>query len=113
MEAWTRYVQDFCARHELDRMQRETAFSILREMQQRALTHRDIYRHEIADMENKINSDDDVDRDEIEAQLARLYGPIDSMFQELDRRLAAIPTSAQIRKARAATQPASQPTISH
>jgi len=112
VEAWTRYVQDFCSNYQLDRMQREAAYSILREMQQRALAHRDRYRNEIADMENKIATDGDADRDEIQARLARLYGPIDEMFQELDRRLAALPTSAQLRKARTAnpaTRPASQP----
>ncbi len=113
LDAWTRHVQDFCNTYQLDRTQRETAYSILRELQERARAHRDRHRDEIDRMERVIAGPEPVEQQELMAKLQRLYGPVDDMFRELDRRLVAIPTSAQARRvqaaAAAASQPASQP----
>jgi len=95
--AWEKYVGDFIENHGFNEAQRITAVSCLAELRQRALAHRDSYRDEIARLEVRIenNTGTETELAEIKAELVKLYGPIDEMFAELKRRIAAIPTSGQ------------------
>ncbi len=101
VDAWTKYVEEFISRFQLDEAQTKSANSILKEMKERALVHRDANKAEIDRLEKKIAEHDGTEDElkEIEAQLVKVYGPIDAMFEELQRRLDPIPTSEQ--KARA------------
>ncbi|UCG16843.1 MAG: hypothetical protein JSV19_02175 [Phycisphaerales bacterium] len=108
LDAWSRFVDEFCETYELDRMQRVTAHSILKEMQERAEAYRDRRRVEIEKLEHLINDQTPGNEDLVKRQAEELYGPIDEMFQELRRRLEALPTPAQVRRAGAA-DPTSQP----
>jgi hypothetical protein len=83
-------------------MQREAAMSILREMVERARAYRDKRRGDIAMLERRIANPALATREEVQAQLQELYGPIDAMFAELETRIGRIPTDAQKRHARKA-----------
>ena len=101
MAAWDRVVRRFIADHELDDAQRTTAESILAELKSRARDHYHSRRVRIAVLEELIRFPKLETTDaEIEAELIQLYGPIDEMFRELQRRLRLIPTEAQTRQAR-------------
>ncbi|MCP4590741.1 MAG: hypothetical protein GY842_08350 [bacterium] len=105
MSAWQRYVAEFIERYALDDGQRRSAHSILEEMRRRATTHFQTRRLRIAAMEELIHHPEfAASADVIDSQLAELYGPIDRMFEELNRRLHKIPTAAQTRAA-SATSP--------
>ncbi|MFQ5494710.1 MAG: hypothetical protein ACE5EX_04955 [Phycisphaerae bacterium] len=97
LEAWSKYVADFIKTNRLDDAQTVAAMSCLRELKQRALTHRDLHRIEIQRLESRIprfdGSPDELAR--IKKQLTELYGPVDAMFTELKRRLDQIPTANQ------------------
>jgi hypothetical protein len=103
LDAWDRYVADFIAAFKLDEGQQTAATSILRELKVRARAHRDYHRIEILEYERTIAAGREADEAKVHAEAQRLYGPIDAMFAELERRLATVPTQAQ---RRAATQPA-------
>ncbi len=110
MAAWDEHVRDFIVRYELDEGQRKTAESILGEMQARARDHYHYHRVRIAAMEELIRYPKlQTTEAEIRSELVQLYGPIDDMFAELERRLALIPTEAQKRQAREAPPDARQP----
>ncbi|MCH7995262.1 MAG: hypothetical protein IIB57_12575, partial [Planctomycetes bacterium] len=94
--------------YDLDDGQKGAARSILTDLSDRALAHRDRNRAEIDALEHKIaahaertdaphtgSSDGATALAQLEAQLVKLYGPIDRMFEELETRLDAIPTQAQ------------------
>jgi hypothetical protein len=106
LDAWDRYVADFIAAFKLDDGQQAAATSILRELKVRARAHRDFHRIEVLELERAIAAGRDADEAKVHAETQRLYGPIDAMFAELERRLATVPTQAQ---RRAATQPAGGP----
>lgn len=95
--AWQKYVEDFIARYKLDAAQQKTAKSVLQEMRERALSHRDANKVEIDRLEERIaaGSKTKEESDAIEKELTRLYGPIDALFDELKRRLEPIPTAEQ------------------
>jgi hypothetical protein len=96
MVAWDGYVRDFMARYELDDGQRKAAESILVEMKARARAYYHSRRLRIAAMEELIHYPRlETTQADIRAQLVELYGPIDEMFAELQRRLQLIPTEAQ------------------
>lgn len=97
LDLWSRYVQGFIAHYELDEAQRTTALSCLSELQERAAAHREAHRDEIAKLETLIAKPDKRDEDQaaLKEQLAKLYGPIDAMFQELRARLDATLTTEQ------------------
>ncbi len=100
MDAWSRYVREYIKKHQLDPAQRAAAESILAEMKDRARTHYNARRLRIAAMEELIRHPQaGTTEAQIEAELLELYGPIDEMFRELDRRLLLIPTQAQKRQA--------------
>lgn len=101
---WEAYVAEFMDHYVLDDGQRDAALSLLKEMKERAITHRDSRREAIDDLERRIrtNTGSEEEVAEIKASLVELYGPIDGMFRELKARLEAIPSSAQ----RAAHEPA-------
>ncbi len=103
LDRWDVYVANFIATHGLDEGQQRAATSILREVKDRARAHRDRYRRDIEEMEVAIASGRAEDQAKVEAQLERLYAPIDELFAELRERLHRIPTETQ---RRTATQPA-------
>jgi len=105
LQAWDRYVADFIARHNLDEGQQNAALSILKELKERALAHRDGHRAEVIQLERRIAAGKTEDAQTVARELQRLYGPIDEVFGELEERLQKIPTETQ---QRAATQPAAK-----
>ena len=118
LAAWTDYVDTLMRTYGFDDGQRDAALSFLSELRQRALTHRDTRREEIVRLEERIARFDGAETElaELKKQLAELYGPIDTMFAELKRRVGAIPTAQQRAavasrvKAPAATEPPAPPT---
>ncbi len=103
MAAWDRFVRAFIEQYQLDDGQRATAESILAEMKARAGDHYRSRRLRIAAMEELIRHPRlGTTEADIEAELIELYGPIDEMFRQLERRLLLIPTQAQKRQAQAA-----------
>lgn len=102
MAAWDRFVSAFIEQYRLDDGQRATAESILTEMKARASDHYRSRRVSIAAMEELIRHPRlGTTEAEIETELIKLYGPIDAMFRQLERRLLLIPTQAQKRRAQA------------
>jgi hypothetical protein len=95
-------VSDFIAKYALDDAQRGAAASMLQEMKERAVAHRDRHRTEVTQLERRLAAGRPEDADRVAGDLQRLYGPIDDMFRELQQRLQRIPTQAQ---QRASTQP--------
>jgi hypothetical protein len=97
LDRWEKYVADFVLMYNLDEGQRTTALSCLSELKERAITHRDRRREDIARLEYRIehNAADDAPLDELKKQLSELYGPIDDMFKELQTRLEMLPTAKQ------------------
>lgn len=110
LQAWARFVEEFCDYYDLDAAQRGAALSILREMQERAMAHHDRRRMELDRLERMIAGELAAEPDEIEREIYELYGPIDEMFRELQRRLDPIPTPGQIRSAEA-RHPEPQPSV--
>lgn len=98
LTAWERHVAEFCDKYELDRSQRNTANSILREMLLRAETYSRANRQRILAVERIIDGNDGVDQPEFDAEIKAVFGPIDDMFSELDERLLRLPTDAQLRR---------------
>ncbi len=111
LTAWERYAIDFINRYNLDEGQRTTARSCLTELTERARAHRDRRRMDIAHIENQIAgfSGSETELTALKEQLTELYGPIDDMFKELERRLEQIPTAAQRARAEQEQQEKSQP----
>jgi len=104
LDGWERYVAEFMDYYDLKEGQRDAARSVLSELKERALAHRDSRHEEIDALERRIRANTGTEGEiaEIKASLVELYGPIDEMFRELKARLEAIPTSAQ----RTAREPA-------
>ena len=112
LASWHLFFAEFCESHRLDRTQRTAAESILKEVLERAQAYRARRRAEIERLERMIARHDSADKEAVAEQLDDLYGPIDDMFQELERRLEALPTPAQERLAHTtagASQPSSRP----
>ncbi|MEK6799735.1 MAG: hypothetical protein AABZ12_12280 [Planctomycetota bacterium] len=101
LSAWEKYVADFIRAYDLDEGQRTTVLSCLRELSERAAAHRTLHRDEIQKLENRIAAARGAEGEpgEIQAELVRLYGPIDEMFAELKDRIEKVPTEAQRAKA--------------
>ncbi len=97
LHAWDKHVDRFVRLHELDEGQVGTARSVLKELKARATAHRDRNIRQIAKLEQRIASSDGSKEElaDIKKQLLELYGPIDTMFQELQARLKQIPTAEQ------------------
>jgi hypothetical protein len=97
VKAWEAYVQEFVKQYHLDESQKTTALSCLTELKDRAMSHRDLRRDDIAKLEERIGTHSGTDSElaDLRIRLTELYGPVDEMFQELKRRLEAIPTDAQ------------------
>lgn len=99
LAAWDDFVESFCEHYDLDGGQRSTAGSILSEMKARARDYRAPRRERIDRLERQIaHPDPGTARKTVEKDLGELYGPIDEMFCELERRLRQIPTEAQRRR---------------
>lgn len=98
LKAWEDYVKAFVRIYSLDNGQRTTALSILSELKQRAIAHRDRHRDDIAKLEERIQSFTGTEEElaDLKKQLTELYGPIDEMFNELKRRIEQIPTTEQL-----------------
>jgi hypothetical protein len=71
--------------------------SVLSELKERALSHRDRHRDEIAKLEARIASfgGSEEELPELKGQLTELYGPIDDMFKELKLRIESVLTAEQ------------------
>lgn len=97
MDLWDKYVAEFITRYDLDSGQQTTVQSLLTEMKQRATAHRDRNSAEILQLEARIQAGGNApQQEEVKKKLVELYGPIDEMFAELQRRMQAVPTMAQI-----------------
>ena len=83
--SWERYVRIFIARYRLDEAQADAALSILHELQERAAEYRKTHADEL----------DLIPRGGEDA--AEVYAPLRRLFEELERRLQPIPTTAQRR----------------
>lgn len=105
VDAWEKYVVDFAKTYELDRAQRLTADSVLSELRQRAIDHRDRRRSDILRLEAHIAHffGGETELTKLKNQLVELYGPIDEMFKELTRRIESLPSSEQRTRAIANT----------
>jgi chromosome segregation ATPase len=97
LDSWAQYTEAFIAAYELNEAQRTTVLSCLKELQERATTHREAHRKEIDELEKRIEKEAKADAEQaaIKEELVRLYGPVDTMFGELKTRLAAVLTSEQ------------------
>lgn len=97
MDLWDKYAADFIERYALDEGQKTTVQSLLTEMKERATAHRDRRRAEILQLESRIQAGGDAkEQEDVKKQLVELYGPIDEMFAELQRRMQAVLTREQI-----------------
>ena len=105
LDAWDRYVENFIAQYGLSDAQQTAARSVLKEVKERADAHHDRHRTELIELERKIAAADRDSRQDLTAEVERLYGPFDALFQELQVRLEKLLTQAQHR---AASQPANQ-----
>ena len=94
---WDRFVAEFIDAYALDESQQTTANSLLNELKERAIAHRDRNRDRIFKLEERIAAGKEGEDElaEIKRQLVELYGPIDDMFTELKNRLEALPTTEQ------------------
>ncbi len=97
VDAWTKYVENFSRVFELEIAQTTSVVSVLDELRQRALAHRDRHREEIAALERRIAefSGDNEALEALREELTKLYGPVDEMFQELKQRVETVPTAGQ------------------
>lgn len=97
LDAWELYVDQFIRDYKLDEGQRDAARSCLDELRLRAKTHRERYRKDIAFLEVEILTHTGGEKEfkHVKMLLDKLYGPIDDMFEELQRRINQIPTSKQ------------------
>ena len=95
LERWDRFVAQFIDAYALDESQQSTANSLLNELKERAIAHRDRNRDRIVKLEERIAAGKEGEEEEIKRLLVELYGPIDDMFAELKNRLEALPTSEQ------------------
>ncbi len=112
LKRWDRYVAEFVRIYGLDDGQRNAVTSCLMELKQRALDHRDRRREDITRLEERIAAGTYSDEELAGAkkQLTELYGPIDEMFLELQRRIKSVPTAKQ--RAAVASGPADRPPAS-
>lgn len=95
--AWDKYVKEFIRTYGLGEGQRDAVLSVLSELKDRAIAHRDRRRDDITKLEQRIETFSGTDEEpaKLKMQLTELYGPIDQMFQELKRRIEQVPTAAQ------------------
>jgi len=97
LASWDEYVATFIRLYKLDEGQQTAVLSIVSELKNRAIAHRDRHRDEIAELEKRIAgfSGSEQDLADLKTKLTQLYGPIDEMFSELKRRIEQIPTTEQ------------------
>jgi AcrR family transcriptional regulator len=97
LDSWTQYVERFILHFELRDAQKTAVLSVLHELKQRAIDHRDRHRQEIDSLERRIAdyAGGEEELNELKSELAKLYGPVDEMFQELCRRAENVPTESQ------------------
>jgi len=99
--AWELYVRQFIERYQLDAAQQTTARAILADLQKQAALHWEKCREEY-DMLTRRPADGSTAQQlqQRRSRLAAIEAPIDALYQELVRRLDALPTTAQQRAAR-------------
>ena len=108
MDLWDKYVADFTVRYDLDEGQNSTVQSLLVELKERATAHRDRHRTDMERLEERIQKGGDAnEQEEVKKQLVELYGPIDGMFAELQRRMQAVPTAEQFARVELEERPRS------
>ncbi len=82
---WRRYVEDFCVRYDLSAQQRAAADAILRNMEGQAYAFERSHGAKLQEL---------IEAGETERAKEKM-GPLDRMYEELKKRLDAIPTAAQ------------------
>lgn len=94
---WDAFVRDVIKRYNYDTAQKSAAQSLLSELKARAIAHRDRYKSEIAELDQRIqnNTGSEEELAGIKADLVSLYGPIDAMFEELKTRVESVATTEQ------------------
>ncbi len=103
---WERYLRDFTRRYRLDAAQQATAWSVLREVQERRTAHEQSHARDYGEART------------LEAgprrqqRMDELNRPVVLMFEELKRRLATIPSAQQRAAAGDLRAPASSPAAS-
>jgi hypothetical protein len=93
--AWRRFTGEFVLRFRLDESQKRSAESILAEMLERARAYQLLHATEIFELEKMIADGNPADKEIVELEAQRLYGPVDEMFRILHRRLNGLPTNSQ------------------
>jgi hypothetical protein len=97
--AWVAYVNSFCARYNLDKAQKQTAHSILKDLQEQARTYRGSHSEEISSLTQQLQSAESAEEKRgIQAELRQVLAGVDELFKELKARLENIPTSDQMRR---------------
>jgi len=109
-DTWTYYVRRFIEDYRLDQSQRETAYSILRQLHKEASDYREARKSELAELdaqyEEIVDADPKTDPDQLErvrkerlkldARRERLVQPISTaMFNRLKQKLQTIPRADQ------------------
>lgn len=82
---WRRYVEDFCERYDLTPQQRAAADAILRNMEGQAYSFERAHGAKLQEL---------IEAGETE-RAKKNMGPLDQMYEQLKKRLEAIPTAAQ------------------
>jgi hypothetical protein len=94
VDPWTAYVHVFVLRHALDTAQRQTAYAILKELQQRATGYMLAHQADLRELDRRSLQASLEERSAAQRDRQTLMQPIDLMFQELKDRLEPLPTTA-------------------
>jgi len=97
IDRWQAYVDQFILRYQLDENQAESARSILAEIRTRAQKHLDSVTEQLTAINQRMNGATKDTRVALNQQRKKLQKPVDDLFDELQRRLEALLTSAQRR----------------
>lgn len=97
IDRWQAYVDQFILRYQLDKNQAESARSILAEIKTRAQKHLDTVADQLTAINQRMNGATKDTRAALNKQREKLEKPVEDLFDELQRRLEALLTSAQRR----------------
>jgi len=97
IDRWQAYVDQFILRYQLDENQAESARSILVEIRTRAQKHLDTVAEQLTTINRQMNGATKDTRVALNQQRKKLQKPVEELFDELQRRLEALLTSAQRR----------------
>jgi len=97
VDRWQAYVDQFILRYQLDENQAESARSILAEIRTRAQKYLDTVTDQLATLDRQMKGAAADTRVVLNEQRKKLHKPVEELFDELQRRLEALLTSAQRR----------------